>query len=201
MKQDVIAYVQNCGICQKNKAEHVPYPGLLQPIPVPKQAWLHITMDFIEKLPKSQGYDTILVVIDRFTKFGHFIRLTHPFTAKMVAQNFLDHIYRMHGLPESIITDRDRVFTSVFWKEMFKLVGVELHYSSSYHPQTDGQSERLNQCVKSYLRCMTGEFPSQWSKWLSLAEWWYNSTYHSSLNMSPFEALFGYKPTPLPLGP
>lgn len=91
-------------------------------------------MDFIEKLPKSQGYDTILVVIDRFTKFGHFIRLTHPFTAKSVAQVFLDHVYRLHGLPESIITDRDKVFTSVFWRELFKVVGVELNYSSSYHP-------------------------------------------------------------------
>ena len=138
MKQAVIAYVQNCDTCQKNKAEHVPYPGLLQPISIPQQAWLHITMDFIERLPKSQGYDIVLVVIDRFTKSGHFIRLTHPFIAKTVAQVFLDHIYKLHGLPESIITDRDKVFTSVFWKELFKLVGVSLHYSSAYHPQTDG---------------------------------------------------------------
>ena len=201
MKQERIAYMQNCDVCQRNKSEHVPYPRLLQPIPVPKRAWLHISMDFIEKLPKSQGYDTILVVIDRFTKFGHFIRLTHPFTAKSAAQVFLDHVYRLHGLPESINTDIDKVFTSVFWRELFKVMGVELNYSSSYHPQIDGQGERLNQCVESYLRCMTGELPSQWSKWLSLAEWWYNSTYHSSLDMTPFEALYGYKPIPLPLGP
>ena len=138
MKQEVISYVQSCDICQRNKSEHVSYPRLLQPIPVSKQAWLHISMDVIERLPKSQGYDTILVVIDRFTKFGHFIRLTHPFTAKEVAQAFLDNIYKLHGLPESIITDRDKIFTSKFWKELFKLVGTELHYSSSYHSQTDG---------------------------------------------------------------
>ncbi|XP_071939847.1 uncharacterized protein [Coffea arabica] len=201
MKQRVISFVQNYDICQKNKSKNVPYPGLLQPIPVPKQAWLHISMDFIEKLPRSQGYDTILVVLDRFTKFGHFMMLIHPFTAKNVAQVFLDNIYKLHGLLESIITDRDKVFTSGFWKELFKIVEIELYYSSSYHPQTDGQSKRLNQCVENYLRCMTGELLSQWRKWLSLAEWWYNSTYHSSLDMTPFEALFGYKPTPLPLGP
>nr|XP_027124372.1 uncharacterized protein LOC113741087 [Coffea arabica] len=112
------------------------WPGIRQE--VVSFAWSHIATDFIEKLPKSQGYDTILVVIDRFTKFGHFIRLTHPFTAKEVAQAFLDNIYKLHGLPESIITDRDKIFTSKFWKELFKLVGTELHYSSSYHSQTDG---------------------------------------------------------------
>ena len=80
-------------------------------------------------------------------------------------------------------------------------MGTKLHYTSSYHPQSDGQSERLNQCMENYLRCMTGEMPSQWSKWLNMAKWWYNSTYHSSLTITPFEALFGYKPVPLPLGP
>ncbi|XP_071929039.1 uncharacterized protein [Coffea arabica] len=175
--------------------------GIGAPIPVPKQTWSHISMDFIEKLPRSQGYDTILVVIDKLTKFGHFIMLTHPFTAKNVAQVFLDNIYKIHGLPESIIIDRDRVFTSGFWKELFRMVGTKLHYSSFYHSQSDGQSERLNQCLENYLRCMTGEFPSQWSKWLSLVERSYNSTYQSSLTLTPFEALFGYKPVPLPLGP
>ena len=95
-------------------------------------------MDFIERLPKSQGCDTILVVIDRFTKFGHFTMPTHPFTARTVAQAFLDNIYKMHGLPESIITDRDNIFTSGFWRELLKVIGTELHYSSSYYPQSDG---------------------------------------------------------------
>ena len=102
-----------------------------------------------------------MVVIDRLTKVGHFIALAHPFSAKQVAQIFLDNIFRLHGLPESIVSDRDRIFTSTFWSELFKLVGTELHYSSAYHPQSDGQSEKVNQCVESYLPCMTGEFPNQ----------------------------------------
>ena len=179
----------------------MPYPGLLQPLPIPTQAWSHITMDFIEKLPSSKGFDTILVVIDRLTKFGHVIALSHPFLAAQVAQVFLDHIYKLHGLPESIVTDRDRIFTSKFWQELFKLAGTELHYSSSYHPETDGQSERLNQCLEAYLRCMTGENPTQWSHWLSLAELWYNTSYHTSLGVTSFEALYGYKPLSLPMGP
>ena len=194
-------FIQASDVCQRYKAEHVHLPGLLQPLPIPRLAWTHVTMDFIESLPNSQGYDTIMVVIDRLTKVGHFIALSHPFSAKKVAQLFLDSIFRLHGLPESIVTDRDRIFTSTFWQELFRLVGTDLHYSSAYHPQSDGQSERLNQCVESYLRCMTGEFPTRWSSWLAMAEWWYNSSYHSSLQLTPFEALYGYKPVPLPLGP
>ena len=98
-EQELVSFEQNCDICQRNKSENVPYPGLLQAISKRKQSWPHISMDFIERLPKSQGYDTILVVIDRLTKFGHFIILTHPFKAKNVAQVFLDNIYKIHGLP------------------------------------------------------------------------------------------------------
>ena len=201
MKQEVVRYIQECDICQRFKSEHVSSPGLLQPLPVPRMAWTHITMDFIESLPPSQGYDTVVVVIVRLSKVGHFLALHHPFIAKQVAQLFLDNIFKLHGLPKFIITDRDRIFTSAFWQELFKLAGTELRYSSAYHPQSDGQSERLNQCVENYLRCMSGEFPHNWHKWLPLAEWWYNSSYHSSLQMTPFEALYGYKPIPLPLGP
>ena len=130
------------------------------PLPIPTQAWSHITIDFIEKLPSSRGFDTSLVVVDRQTKFGHFIPLSHPFTVAQVAQVFLDNVYKLHGLPESVITDRDRVFTSGFWQELFRMVGTELHYSSFYHLETDGQSERLNQCLETYLKCMTSESPT-----------------------------------------
>ena len=140
IKQEIIAFIYNCDICRRKKFENISYPGLLQPISISKQVWSHISMNFIEKLAKLQGYDTILAVIDRFIKFGHFIMLTHPFIAKVVAQAFLDNICKIHGLPESIITDRDKAFTNGLWRELFKVIGIELNYSSSYHPQSDGQS-------------------------------------------------------------
>ena len=115
MKQEVVRYIQECDICQRFKSEHVSSPGLLQPLPVPRMAWTHITMDFIESLPPSQGYDTVVVVIVRLSKVGHFLALHHPFIAKQVAQLFLDNIFKLHGLPKFIITDRDRIFTSAFW--------------------------------------------------------------------------------------
>ena len=134
MKRDVIRFVQACDTCQRFKPEHVLYSGLLQPLPIPHLAWTHLTMDFIESLPESQGYNTVLVIIDRLTKVGHFLALAHPFTAKQVAQLFLDNIFRLHGIPESLVTDRDKIFTSAFWQELFRLAGTELRYSSAYHP-------------------------------------------------------------------
>ena len=200
MRKDVADFVKQCDVCQRNKHENVPYPGLLQPLLVPNQAWSQISMDFIESLPLSEGADTILVVVDRLTKLSHFIPLKHPFSAVEVAKLFLTHVFRLHGLPEVIVSDRDKLFTSLFWQELFRLVGTRLNFSSAYHPQTDGQSERVNQCLETYLRCMTSDRPQKWKSWLPLAEWWYNTNYHTSLQTTPFEALYGYKPNHLPLG-
>ena len=186
--------VEECDICKQAKVERVAYPGLLQPLPMPGGTWEAITMDFIEGLPRLEGRNAILVVVDRFTKYGHFIALTHPFTAQDIAQVFLDHFYKFHGLPAVIVTDRDRIFTSIFWKELFKKLGVRMLMSTTYHPQTDGQTERVNQCLETYLRCMTMQQPKQWFRWLSLAQWWYNSSHHSAVGMSPFQALYGYAP-------
>ncbi len=158
-------------------------------------------MDFIEHLPKSKGKDTILVVVCRFTKNGHFIPLTHPYSASTVAKLFLDQIFKLHGAPQSIVSDRDKIFTSLFWKELFKCLGTTLAFSTAYHPQSDGQTERLNQCLEGYLRCMAHLKPSTWCTLLPLAEWWYNSSFHSAIKMEPFEALYGYSPSFLPLIP
>ncbi|CAN1845235.1 Transposon Tf2-9 polyprotein [Linum perenne] len=195
LKKDVITWVAACHTCQQCKTENIPYPGLLQPLPIPDQAWKHISMDFIEGLPKSGGKNVILVVVDRFTKYGHFIPLNHPYTAVTVAQSFMDGVFKLHGMPTTIVTDRDAVFTSVFWKELFKLQGTQLHYSTTYHPQTDGQTERLNRCLEDYLRCMVQGQPKQWYQHLTMAEWWYNTNYHSSLKITPFQALYGHPPT------
>ena len=194
MKQDIRKYIAACNICQQAKVEHTKTPGTLQPLPIPTHAWTIISLDFVEGLPKSQKFDTILVVIDKFTKYGHFIPLSHPYTAFTVAQLFINHVYKLHGLPQVIISDRDKVFTSALWRELFKLSDTTLNMSSSYHPQTDGQTERLNQCLETYLCCMVHACPTKWSHWLSLAEFWYNSTFHSALGKSPFEVLYGHPP-------
>lgn len=141
----------------------------------------------------SEGYNVILVVVDRFTKYGHFIPLKHPFTAQSVAKLFLDNVVKSHGLPRSIVSDRDRTFTSTFWKSLFSLVDTKLLMSSSYHPQTNGQTERVNQCLEMYLRCATHDSPHKWRAWLPLAELWYNSSYHSAIGCSPCKALYGHE--------
>jgi hypothetical protein len=145
LKQAVKEFVATCTICQQAKVEHVKIASKLQPL----LAWKIVYMDFIEGLPKTHKLDTILVIIDKFTKYGHFIPVAHPFIALQIAQVFMDEVYRLHGLPEYIISDRDRVFTSAVWRELFKLTDTRLLMSSSYHPQSDGQTECLNQCLET----------------------------------------------------
>jgi hypothetical protein len=151
-------------------------------------------MDFVEGLPKSEGYDSILVVVDRLTKFAHFIPLRHPFSAAQVAHAFWDNIVKLHGVPVSIVSDRGSVFTSALWRSLMAAAGTKLQFSTAYHPQTDGQTERVNQCMEMFLRCAVHDTPTQWHRWLPAAEFWYNSSYHASLNCSPFKALFGREP-------
>lgn len=198
MKEEVHQYVQSCQICQMTKPELIHTPGLLQPLPIPEEAWTSISMDFITGLPKSEGKEVIMVVVDRFTKYSHFIPLSHPYRAADVAQSFLDHVYKLYGLPSSLITDRDPIFTSRFWKELMNKLNIRLNMSSAYHPQTDGQTERVNQCLENYLRSMVFTQQKRWIKWLPLVEWWYNTSFHSSLKTSPFHALYGYPPPQLP---
>ncbi|KAK1693984.1 hypothetical protein QYE76_010681 [Lolium multiflorum] len=177
-----------------SKTEKVPYPGLLDPLPIPTSKWSAISMDFIEGLPKSKGHDVILVVVDRLTKYAHFLPLAHPYTVHKVATLFIDNIIKLHGPPTVITTDRDRIFLSKFWTEIFTAMKISLHFSTAYHPETDGQTERVNQCLEQYLRCMASQEPKKWGAWLPAAEFWYNSCYHTAIKMSPFEALYEYAP-------
>jgi hypothetical protein len=116
-------------------------------------------MDFIEGLPRSSSANCIMVVVNRFSKFAHFVPLLHPFIASQVVQLFLDNIYRLHGMPIHIISDHDRIFTSLFWKELFRLAQTTLCMSSAYHPQSDGQTEWVNQCLETYLHCFVQACP------------------------------------------
>ena len=141
LKPSIEEFVKQCQICQQAKTERIKSPGLLEPLPIPSQAWEIVSLDFIKGLPQSKRYNAMLVVIDKFTKYAHFIPITHPFTALHIAQIYMNQVYKLHGLPKEIISDRDRVFTSAVWQQLFRLSDTKLPTSSSYHPQTDGQTE------------------------------------------------------------
>ena len=143
-------------------------------------------MDFIEGFPKVEGKSVILTVVDRFSKFAHFIPLGHPYSASSVARAFFTDIVQLHGFPTSIVSNRDPIFTSTFWAELFRLAGVKLLLSSAFHPQTDGQSEVTNRTIAMYLRCLAGDRPRSWLQWLLWAEFCFNTSYQSALRTSPF---------------
>nr|GEZ79066.1 hypothetical protein [Tanacetum cinerariifolium] len=181
-------------LSRRYKFDLATYPGLLQPLPIPNRIWESISMNFIEVLPRSQGYTVIFAVVDRLTKCAHFMPLSHPFTAAQVPQEFLDTVYKWHGLPSTIVSYTDKIFLSTCWKELFKLFQVKLLMSTTYHPQTNGQIKVVNRCLECYLRCMIGERPKEWKKWLSLAELWYNSDLHTYIQTTPFEVVYGQSP-------
>jgi len=165
--------------------------GLVQSLPPPSKVLDDLSMDFISHLPNTFGHTVIWVVCERLTKFVHFIALPTKFTVEDLAQRFSIEIYRIHGIPKTTISDRDPLFLSKFWKELFKVQGTQLKYSTAYHPETDGQTEVVNCTLKSYLCCFVSDHPRCWYKFLHLAEYWHNSSYHSTIQMTPFEALYG----------
>lgn len=187
-------YVRNCSFCQQNKNDLSAKPGLLQALLVPTGVWESVTLDFIEGLPPSSENHCILVVIDRFSKNPHFLALSHPYTAMDIAKLYLDQVFRLHCMPKDITSDRDPTFLSEVWREMFCVHGVDLNFSTAYHPQTDGQTKVTNKTLETYLRCMTSDSPHSWSSWLPLAEWWYNTTYHSAIHTTPYEIIYGQPP-------
>jgi hypothetical protein len=193
MNSDVKSYIKGCDVCQRIKHETSKPVGLLQPLFIPQGPWYSISMDFIEGLPTSNNQNVILVVVDRLN-YMHFIALAHPYTVARVASLFLHHVFKLHGMPSSIVSDKDTAFTSMFWEELFRQQGVDLAMSSSYHPQSYGQTEVVNKSLEQYLRTFASDKPSLWVEWLPLAEYWFNTNYHVATKLSPFEALYGYQP-------
>ncbi|KAK2416602.1 hypothetical protein QL285_038986 [Trifolium repens] len=187
-------YVQSCLVCQKAKIEHQKSAGLLQSLDIPEWKWDGITMDFVTALPKTQKkHDAIWVIIDRLTKSAHFIPINQTFSLERLAQVYVKEIIRLHGIPASIVSDRDPRFTSKFWKQLHLELGTKLRLSSAYHPQTDGQSERTIQSLEDLLRACALEHKGSWDEFLPLIEFTYNNSYHSSISMAPYEALYGRK--------
>jgi hypothetical protein len=194
MKADIARFVAHCDNCQRIKAEHQRPAGLLQPLPIPVWKWDEIGMDFVVGLPKTQkGHDSIWVIVDRLTKVAHFLPVRTNYGGERLARLYVDNIVKLHGVPSRIVSDRGTQFTSRFWKSLHKAMGTKLDFSSAYHPQTDGQTERVNQIMEDMLRACVLTYGKDWEQSLPYAEFSYNNGYQASLGMSPFEALYGRK--------
>ncbi|GJR81817.1 putative reverse transcriptase domain-containing protein [Tanacetum coccineum] len=193
MKANIATYVSKCLTCAKVKAEHQRPSGLLVQPEIPQWKWDNITM-IVMKLPKSsQGYDTIWVIIDRLTKSAIFMPMRETDPMDKLARMYLKEVVTKHGIPVSIICDRDPRFASNFWRSLQKALGTSLDMSTAYHPQTDGQSERTIQTLEDMLRACVIDFGNGWVKHLPLVEFSYNNSYHASIKAAPFEALYGRK--------
>ncbi|KAJ9508984.1 hypothetical protein QJQ45_028315, partial [Haematococcus lacustris] len=196
MHKTVQEYVRTCDKCQRNKATNQLPPGLLQPLPIPSRNWQQVSMDFIGPLPATpRGHTMIFTVVDKLSKMIHLIPTTTTATAHDTARLFFDHIFKHHGLPEAIISDRDPKFTSDFWTSLFHLTGTRLLLSSAYHPQTDGQTERANRTVEDMLRPYVNDHKSDWDQHLAAVEFAYNSSEHAGTGFTPFYLNYGQHPT------
>ncbi|GJZ52856.1 putative reverse transcriptase domain-containing protein [Tanacetum coccineum] len=194
MKADIATYVSKCLTCARVKAKHQRPSGLLVQPEIPKWKWDNIMMDFITKLPRSsQGFDTIWVIVDRLTKSAHFLPMRENDPLDKLARLYLNRVVARHGIPASIICDRDGRFTSNFWRSFQKALGTDISMSTAYHPETDGQSERTIQTLEDMLRACVIDFGKGWVKHLPLAEFSYNNSYHASIKAAPYEALYGRK--------
>ncbi|WVZ70302.1 hypothetical protein U9M48_018978 [Paspalum notatum var. saurae] len=194
MKADVANHVAQCDVCQQVKADHQKPAGLLQPLPIPTWKWDEVGMDFVTGLPKTKkGHDAIWVIVDRLTKTAHFIPVKTTYGGAKLAQLYIENVVRLHGVPSRIVSDRGTQFTSKFWKSLHEALGTYLDFSSAYHPQTDGQTERVDQVMEDMLRARVLTYGKDWESSLPYAEFSYNNGYQASLGMAPFEALYGRK--------
>uniref|UniRef100_A0A670JYV5 Gypsy retrotransposon integrase-like protein 1 n=1 Tax=Podarcis muralis TaxID=64176 RepID=A0A670JYV5_PODMU len=198
VREDVKEYVHGCQRCQRAKGERAAPAGLLEPLPTPERPWEVVSIDFMTDLPKARGKTAVMVVADLMTKMCHFIACSHAVSAEETAKLFVEHVFRLHGAPLRILSDRGRQFTSRFWRKLMSLLDVKVSFSTARHPETNGQAERANSILQQYLRCYVNERENDWVDKLALAEFAYNNAEHMSTGMSPFMANYGCHPRAFP---
>lgn len=194
LDRDVREYVAACTVCARNKTRNQHPFGLLQPLPTPHCPWSHIALDFITGLPVSLGNSVILTLVDRFSKATHFVALAKLPTVSETAKLLEQHVFKLHGIPAEIVSDRGPQFSSQVWKAFCKALGAKPCLSSGYHPQMNGQTEQLNQELEATLHCVTAHNPATWASYLPWVEYTHNSLTSSATNLCPFEASLGYQP-------
>jgi hypothetical protein len=194
MKIEIARYVAKCDVCQRVKVVHLKSAGPLQSLPISEGKWEDISMDFIVGLPEtSKGFDSIWVIVDRFTKVAHFLPVKTLYPTKTYAELYIARIMSLHGVPKTIVSDRGPQFVSRFWEDFHKSLDTKLIHSSAYHPQTSGQTERVNQILEDMLRACVLAYSRKWDECLPLAEFSYNNSYQKSIKMAPFKALYGQR--------
>lgn len=194
MRAFVNEYVRTCDTCARNKTPRHRRHGQLQPLRIPDGPWQSVSIDYIVQLPPSQGSDAIVVAVDRLTKMAHFVATTSDVTAEQTADLYLRNVFRQHGLPSDIVSDRGTQFVSKFTRRLLELLEVKGNRSTAYHPESDGQTERVNQTLEQYLRIYCDFHQDDWHDLLPLAEFVYNNAKNSSTGISPFYANYGYNP-------
>ncbi|KAI2644189.1 Transposon Tf2-9 polyprotein [Labeo rohita] len=194
LRRDVQEYVLACNTCARSKNPNAPSTGELQPLPIPKRPWTHISLDFVSGLPESLGKNTILTIVDRFSKAVHLVALSGLPSAKTTAELILEHVVRLHGFPQDIVSDRGPQFTAKFWQAFCRLVGTTSSLSSGFHPQTNGQTERANQQLERFLRCFASDHQRSWASYLVWAELSNNLHTSTATGLSPFEVCYGFQP-------
>ena len=190
----VFDYVDGCDPCQRYKNIPQSPAGKLMSPETPTEPWKNVSADFIVGLPEVQGFDALLVVVDRAKKMVHAVPTTSETSALGLAKLYRDNVWRYHGLPDSIISDRGPQFAAELMKELNKLLGIQTKLSTAYHPQTDGQTERMNQEIEQYLRMFVSHRQDDWPEWIAIVEFLYNNKIHTTMQMSPFFANYGYHP-------
>ena len=195
MRSFIYRYVSHCHSCIRAKPVRKEPFGYLKPLHVPDRPWSSISMDFVVGLPMSKGFNSICVIVDRFSKMAHFIPCLDTITASQLSSVFMRSIVRLHGFPNEIISDRGSVFTSKFWQQLLLQLRIKSSLSTAFHPQSDGQTERVNSILEQYLRIYVNYQQDDWYSLLPLAEFAYNNTQQSSTQLSPFYANYGYHPS------